>query len=82
MRIELIYGGKMDYLKEGLEKLESMNIPFSVGSHEQRGDRCYVQVPKDSSDKLRGLGFRVGGELFDGEQVVFYKGRFFGLTAG
>ena len=70
----------MHYLKEGMEKLKSMKIPYSIGTFGQREDDCFVWLQQEFSDKLRMLGFRVGKGILEGEQVVYYKGRFFGLT--
>jgi len=71
----------VDSIKEGLDKLSSVNIPFVVGCPGNNSE-CIINLNENDKDELRILGFRVGKQIDNGERVVFYKGRFFGITTG
>jgi len=69
-------------MEEGLSVLTEKKIPYIVERHGDQGLVGMVKLPKDVIGLLRECGFRVGREIFKGENVVFFKGRFFGVTAG
>jgi hypothetical protein len=71
----------MDFIKEGLDKLVSINIPFNVACSSNNSE-CIVNLNENDKDELRTQGFRVGKQMVNGKRVVYYKGRFFGITTG
>jgi hypothetical protein len=74
---------KMKYLMdEGLELLTQSQVPHQVEGVGEPQVAGMVRFSGDVSAKLRQLGFRVGKEVFQGERVVFYKGKFFGFISG
>ena len=72
----------MKHINEGIGILTQHNIPFVVESMEPGKDETIVRMPDKMIDNLRELGFRVGKEFLLGGQVVFYKGKLFGMTMG
>ena len=72
----------MEHIFEGLDVLDGVNIPYHVVRYNEGKSVVLVKMSDRIIEQLRNLGFRVGREVFDGEKVVFYKGKFFGLTAG
>jgi hypothetical protein len=73
----------MQYVQdEGLELLTESRIPYKLEAVGEPHVVGLVRFSGDVTDKLRGLGFRVGKEVFEGEKVVFYKGKFFGFISG
>jgi len=73
---------KMKHIVEGLDVLDGRKIPYNMMCCNEGKDVCLVKISGIVIEQLRDLGFRVGKEVIDGEKVVFYKGKFFGLTAG
>ena len=71
-----------EHILKGLDVLEQRNIQYDIIGNSESPDDEMVKLHGILSDELREIGFRVGAELFNGLQVVFYRGRFFGLTAG
>ncbi len=69
-------------MTEGLKVLNDKQIPFTVECYGNDRTVGMIRVSKKVTELLRNSGFRVGHEIFDGESVVYYKGRFFGVTAG
>jgi len=69
-------------MSEGMKVLNDKQIPFTVERYGNDRAVGMIRLPKRVTDSLRDCGFRVGHEIFEGESVVFYKGRFFGVTAG
>ena len=73
---------RMDYIKEGLDKLAALKIPFLIACPPPPATERCIRVRSGHQEELRNLGFRVGKKLNNGDKVVFYKGSFFGLTTG
>ena len=71
----------MDNIQEGLKKLDSLDIPYAF-NHEDHESQSCVRLSSDFSDRLREVGFRVGRKIFGKAHIIYYKGRFFGLTTG
>ena len=69
-------------MNEGLDVLTAKKIPYLVERHGDEGISGMIKLPKHVIGQLRECGFRVGCEMVEGENVVFFKGRFFGVTAG
>ncbi len=69
-------------MNDGLNILSEKKIPYIVERYDDDGIDEMIKLPKDVTGRLRECGFRVGRETFEGENVVFFKGRFFGVTAG
>ncbi len=68
-------------MTEGLDILTNNRIPYIL---ERSGDgraTKLIKMPKNSTYLLRRYGFRVGKAIFSGENIVFYKGRFFGIIS-
>ncbi len=71
----------MEHILEGIEILTRHNIPYMVERGESP-ESGIVKMPDKTIDNLRGLGFRVGKEIIQGGQVVFFRGKLFGMTMG
>jgi hypothetical protein len=71
----------MNYLQEGLEKLATRDIPFTLVCKRKPRLELYVRMPEECIEELREMGFRVGSKIPQDRQFVYYKGEFFGLTA-
>lgn len=71
----------MNKISEGLEKLDSMDIPYALNNDETRSSDAFVRLSNDFTDRLRNAGFRVGRKIF-GKAHIYYKGRFIGLITG
>jgi len=71
-----------NHLNEGMNLLSKREIPYTVERFAEEQYAGIIRLPKEMSQRLRECGFRVGSEIFEGENVVYYKGRFFGVTAG
>ena len=70
----------MDNIQEGLKKLDSLDIPYAFNHDDDHESNSYVRLSSDFSDRLREVGFRVGRKIFGKAHIIYYKGRFFGLT--
>ena len=69
-------------MTEGIGVLSEKQIPYKVERYGDDRTVPMVEVPISMKDSLMNCGFRVGHAMFNGKSVVYYKGRFFGITAG
>ncbi len=69
-------------MNEGLDDLIAKKLRYLLARHGDEGISGMIKLPKHVIGQLRECGFRVGCEMVEGENVVFFKGRFFGVTAG